>query len=148
MFKASVELRNDLLEAMATGMNGGVLKMYDDTGSVPINASDAIGTSVLMVTVSLNDTGSGISFETDAASGVIQKKTTETWLGTLIASGTYSFFRFVSLTDDGSEDLTAKRLQGNIGLINSDINVSSMTKTVGNEQRIDSFVVGMPASAS
>ena len=100
-----------------------------------------------MVTISNNGAGTGINFEATPASGILSKATAETWLGTLVASGDYSFYRFSSLADTGIESTTEKRVQGTIGVLNEDLLVSSISKTIGTEQRIDSYYIGMPASA-
>lgn len=147
MFKISTGLRNHLLASddLAAGLNGGVIRMY--SGTEPATADAALGAAVLMVTISNNGAGTGINFEVTPASGILSKATAETWLGTLEASGDYSFYRFSSLTDDGLESTTEKRVQGTIGVLNEDLLVSSISKTIGTEQRIDSYYIGMPASA-
>ena len=148
MFKPSVELRNVLLEAMAAAVNGFVMKIYDNSGSVPTNAKDAVGSSVLLVTISLNGAGGGISFETDAVNGIISKKTTESWRGTMVATGVAAFYRMVSLTDNGTEQATAIRLQGSVAALNADLNIADVNLVSGEEQRVDAYAVGLPASAS
>ena len=147
MFKISTGLRNHLLtgDDLAAGLNGGVIRMY--SGTEPATADASIGTATLMVTISNNGAGTGINFEATPASGILSKATAEVWLGTLVATGNYSFYRFSSLTDDGSESLVEKRVQGTIGVLNEDLLVSSVSKTLGDEQRIDSYAIGMPASA-
>jgi len=147
MFKISTGLRNHLLASddLAAGLNGGVIRMY--SGTEPATADAALGAASLMVTISNNGAGTGINFEATPASGILSKATAETWLGTLVASGDYSFYRFSSLTDAGLESTTEKRVQGTIGVLNEDLLVSSISKTIGTEQRIDSYYIGMPASA-
>lgn len=147
MFKISTGLRNHILatDDLAAGLNGKVIRMY--SGPVPATADAALGAAVLMCTISNNGTGTGLTFEPTPASGIVSKATAEVWLGTLVASGTYSFYRFSALTDTGEESTTEKRAQGTIGLLNDDLIVGSLTKTAGDEQRIDYYAIGMPASA-
>lgn len=146
-FLVSTALRNALLATagLDDSLNGGVIRMY--TGTVPATADASIGTATLKCTISLNDTGVGINFEATPVSGVLAKSSSEVWLGTVVAAGDYSFYRFSSLTDDGSESTTEKRLQGTIGVLNADLLVADLAKAIGEEQRIDTFYVGMPASA-
>ena len=147
MFKISTGLRNHLLtgDDLAAALNGGVIRMY--SGTEPATADAAIGAASLMVTISNNGAGTGINFETTPANGILSKATAEVWLGTLVASGNYSFYRFSALADAGAESTTEKRVQGTIGILNQDLLVSSVSKTIGDEQRIDSYAIGMPASA-
>lgn len=147
MFIVSTALRNHLLAtgALDDGLNGGVIRMY--TGTIPTSADASLGTAVLKCTISLNKTGAGINFEAAPVSGVLAKSSSETWLGEVVAAGDYSFYRFSSLTDDGSESTTEKRLQGTIGVLNADLLVGDIALAVGQEQRVDSYYVGMPVSA-
>jgi len=144
-FKVSTGLRNHLMagDDLAAGLNGGVVRMY--SGAVPATADAAIGSAVLMSTVSVNGTGTGLTFDPTATNGIIAKATDEVWLGTLVAGGTYSFYRFSSIADAGGESTTEKRVQGIIGLATGDLLVSTLVKSIGDEQRIDSYFIGMPS---
>ena len=146
MFKISTGLRNHLLTggALSAGLGGGVIRMY--SGTEPATADASIGTATLMVTISNNGAGTGISFEAAPVAGILSKLSTETWLGTLVANGTYSFYRFSAIADTGAESTTEKRVQGTIGILNEDLIVASLTKVATDEQRIDSYAIGMPAS--
>lgn len=148
MFQTSVAIRNLSLEAAAVAIGGGVLRIYDDSGSIPANPEDAIVGSQIICVVSLNATGAGISFETSASGGLIVKKTTETWRGIYIGNGNLLFYRYELLGDTQGADPTAIRFQGTIGLLNEDLNVSQMVRAIGEEQRVDSYVVGQPAHGS
>ena len=147
MFKISTGLRNHLLAtgSLAAGLNGGVLRMY--SGTEPATADASIGTAVLLVTISNDAAGTGINFDPTPVGGIISKAPAEVWRGVVVANGTYSFYRYSALADTGVESTTEKRVQGSIGILNEDLLVSSTAKVIGNEQRIDSYSVGMPASS-
>lgn len=146
MFKISTGLRNHMLAtgSLASGLNGGVIKIY--SGAEPSDADAALGAATLLCTISLNDTGSGINFEATPVSGVLSKAAAEVWLGTNADTGTATFYRFASITDSGLSSTTEKRVQGTVGTLNADLILASTTLTAAQEQRIDFYAVGMPAS--
>jgi hypothetical protein len=76
---------------------------------------------------------------------VLVKATAEVWSGTCAASGTATFYRFVSLTDDGTSSTTFKRMQGTVGVVGADLLVSSTSFVSANLRQINSFAAGMPA---
>lgn len=147
-FKISTGLRNHLLVtgSVKAGLDGGVLNIY--AGTEPSSADDALGAATLLCTISNAGAGTGINFDATATAGVLVKSTSETWSGTIVASGTAAFYRFVSLTDDATSSTTFKRLQGTVGTLNADLLVSNTTFTSGggNSRIINSFAVGMPSA--
>ena len=143
-FEISVALRNALLVEMKTQLDGGVIRIYDDSAAIPSSPTDAVGSAVLLCTVSNNSAGTGINFDTAPASGTLAKAPAETWSGTNAASGTAAFYRFSALSDTGAYSTTEDRLQGTIGTVNADLLLSSTTLTSGNTQRVDYYTVGMP----
>ena len=146
-FKLSTGLRNGLL---ATGsfkalMDGGFIDIY--SGVEPLTADAALnsqGANTLLCRVSLNGTATGLTFDTAAVSGVIPKTPAETWSGTNQNSGTASFYRFVTPTDDGLTSTTQKRIQGTVGQFGAEMNLSSVTLTAAAEQTISHYVVTLP----
>lgn len=154
-FLVSTGLRNHLLDtgsfiAAADGME---LHIYGSPTSqaaadalVPSSADDAVGSATLLCTVTVDDGGTGLGFATAAASGVIAKDSAETWLGTNLATGYASFYRLTESTDDGSASTTVKRCQGSVGTVGTDLIIANAYMTLGEEQRIDSYVVGIPGA--
>lgn len=143
-FRVSTGLRNYMLAtgSFKTAMDSGFLKLY--SGSVPASADDSLGAAVLLVTISLNSTATGITFETTAVSGVLSKKSSETWSGVVAASGTASFFRFIAVGDTGVLSTTEKRVQGSVGVAASELNLSSVALTSLAVQTINHFNVALP----
>jgi hypothetical protein len=144
-FKISTGLRNHMLVtgSVKSGMDGGVIKIY--AGTEPADADASIGAATLLDTISNNDTGTGINFDATPTSGVLVKAPAEVWSGTCVASGTATFYRFVSLADDGTSSTTFKRMQGTVGVVGADLLVSSTAFVSANLRQINSFSAGMPA---
>jgi hypothetical protein len=145
-FKISTALRNHMLAtgSVKSAMDGGVIKIY--AGTEPVDADAAIGSATLLCTISNNDAGTGINFDATPTSGVLVKATAEVWSGTCAASGTATFYRFVSLTDDGTSSTSFKRMQGTVGVVGADLLVSSTAFVSANLRQINSFAAGMPSA--
>ena len=143
--KRSTGLRNYML---ATGsfkeaMDGKVIKVY--AGTAPASADDAIGAATLLCTISVDGTGTGVTFEVAPASGTISKDTSEIWTGDVVANGTASFFRMLTTADDNSYSTSAVRMQGTVGLVGADLHFSSVSLTIGDARRINYFVASISA---
>jgi len=150
---SSTGMRNHklLTGSVKAGVDGGVLRIYGSTVSraealtfVPSSADDAIGSAVLLATISVDGLGTGINMAATVNNGVLAKSTSEVWEGDYVATGYPSFARFSSLTDDGSSSTTEKRLQLTVGVVDSEIIISQELKTSGDTQRIDSFYLAEP----
>lgn len=142
--KLSTGTRNHLLVtgSLKSALDGGLIKIY--SGAEPATADEAV-TGTLLCTISNNSTGTGINFETAAASGVLTKETTEVWSGVNAASGTAGYFRHVASGDDGTSSTTQKRMQGSIAVAGADLNLSAVGLTSGATQTIDYYNVALPA---
>lgn len=144
--KRSTGLCNTMLlsQSFKQTMDGSIINMY--SGTEPASADDALGSdAVLIVTYSLNGGGSGVTFDTTAAARAIVKNTGEVWSGTIVASGTPTYFRMSPPADDGTASTVTARLQGTVALANADILVSSLTFTAGDERVMRYFTVSMDA---
>lgn len=143
--KISTGLRNHLLAtgSLKAGLDSGVIRIY--TGSEPASADNAVS-GTLLCTISLNDTGTGITLDTTPSGGVIQKTSSETWSGTPVATGTAGYFRFSATGDAGASSTTEKRLQGTVNTALADLIVASTTFTSGVLRQINNASFGMPAS--
>lgn len=152
--KVSTGMRNHILTTgdVESGVNGGEIRLYGSPTStaaalalIPATADAAIGSATLLCTITVNGTGGGLNMATTPDGGVLSKSSSEVWMGTMVASGYFSFARFCSQVDDGTLSTTAKRLQLSVGTLSSEIVVSSAYKPISEEQRIDQFYIGVPA---
>lgn len=152
-FKISSGLANHLMatDDLAGGLDGGLIKIYGSPVSqeaanalIPPTANAALGSATLLVTISVNGTGTGLTMDPTPISGILYKDAAETWLGEISASGYPAFYRFAAIADDGTESTTAKRCQGSVGQLGTDLVIKSSYLTLGNEQRIDSYAIGIP----
>ena len=141
-FKFSTGFRDSVLDTSAVKTlleNTGTIKIY--SGTAPATADAALGAAVLLVTITDNGLGGGLTFEAAAASGSLQKLSSQVWKGTIASSGTASFFRYVVAGDDGALSTTQVRVQGLVGLGGTDMNLSSVNLTATEEQTLDAFVI-------
>jgi hypothetical protein len=121
--------------------NGGVLKIY--TGVQPSSADDA-PTGTLLVSISVNGTSQGISFD-DAVNGVIKKNASEIWSGTAVATGTAGWFRLQANDDPESLSSVAERIDGAIATSGAELNMSNTTIESGAVQTISLFQISIDA---
>lgn len=144
-FKVSTGLRNGMLStnSLSALMAGGFIKIYN--GVEPASADAALAGNTLLCTISVNDSGTGLTFDA-AVDGVLPKAAAEVWEGTNAASGTATFYRFVLTGDTGALSTTEKRMQGSIGLAGADMNMTSVTLVAAAVQPINYFVVALPTS--
>lgn len=144
MLKVSTGLRNAMLdsEPLRDALDLGFLKLY--SGTEPATADADLGAAVLLVTISVNGAGTGLTFEPAAVSGILSKEGDEVWQGTVASSGTAAFFRFVAPGDTGAASTTEARLQGSVGVLGADLNLSSVALTASAVQTINHFNVALP----
>lgn len=142
--KVSTGLRNKLMDtgSLKSIFAAGFIKIY--SGSAPADA-DAAVTGTLLVTISISSGGTGINFDTAAASGVLSKAPAETWSG-VCTGGTAGYYRHVAAGDTGVSSTTEARLQGNVATLGSDLNLSSTTLVGAATQTIDFYSVTLPAA--
>jgi acyl dehydratase len=143
-FKVSTGLRDHMLDtgSFKAGMDLGFLNIYE--GAEPADADAALGGANLLCTLSVDGLGTGLTWEAAAVSGVLSKATAETWQGTNVDSGTATFFRFVAAGDTGGASTTELRVQGTVGLVGAELNLSSVTLTVSAVQTVNHFNVALP----
>lgn len=143
--KRSTGLRNYMLAngSFKASLAGAIINVY--SGTPPATADDALASATLLLTYSLNGSGGGLSLEVNAADGSIQKSASEVWQGTIVASGTPTFFRMQQPSDSGASSITLNRLQGTVGLQEADLVVSGTTWTAGDERKLNYFVASIAA---
>lgn len=119
------------------------IKIY--TGVTPANADSSLGSAALLCTI----TGApdGIEFEGTPTAGVLVKSAGQTWEGENVASGLAQFFRIVADGDTGGASTTAVRLQGTVGLLAADLELSNVNLLNGDPLVINSAAFTIPAAA-
>lgn len=143
MAKFSTGLRNTMLGtgSLRSVMNSSVMRLY--SGSPPASA-DAAVTGTLLCTLSVNGSGTGVTFETIPADGVIAKEPAEVWQGTNAATGTVAYARLVATSDTGNTSTTANRIQVTVGNTSTDILVANTLLTSGQTFTLNYFNVELP----
>lgn len=145
---ASTALRNKILDngSLKSILAGGFIHVYACALSdIPATADAAIDVAkhTKLVTIFGDGVSAGLNLGT-AAGGAIGKATGENWSGTVLASGTAVFFRYVAPGDTGAASTTEPRLQGRVGVSGAELNISSLALTAGNPQAVNYISISMP----
>lgn len=147
-FRLSTGLRNKVLDGGTGGgfkgaLNLGKINIY--TGSQPASA-DTGATGTLLGTVTVNDAGTGLTFDASVA-GVLSKAAAETWKFHGLADGTAGWFRFYESADTpGNTSSTAARLDGAIGTSGAELNLTNLSILTGQVNTVDAFTITQPSS--
>src|SRR4051812_36438234 len=139
--KASTGLRNKLLDtgSLRSIFNLGFIKVYN--GTAPGSADDAVA-GTLILTISNNNTGTGLTFAASASGGAITKNLAETWSGAATASLAANYYRLVAPGDTGASSTTEPRVQGSVGVTGADLNMTAAGALVNTTvYPIDSFAL-------
>lgn len=120
----------------------GFLRIY--SGTQPTSADD-VPTGTILVTLYSDGAATGLEFD-DAASGVITKKSTETWSGTAVATGTAGWFRLFAAGDAMGSSAIDERIDGACATSGAQMNMSSTTITADAIQTVSTFQITLPAS--
>ena len=148
MAKFSSGLRNGMLGA--TGFSAALsgnseLRIFAATAA-PESADDA-ETGTLLMTLSAGGTGTGLSFEPPTG-GTVSKTAAEVWTTpSTDAAGTCKYFRLVDISDAGDASAASPRVQGTIGLVGSDMNLTNAAVLAGAPWTLNYFTVGLPTLA-
>ena len=139
-------LRDSLLVtgSLRSAVNGFILKIYN--GTIPSLPEDSVAGNVLLCTISNDDSGIGLTFETAVTDGMLLKTGSEVWSGTCAATGTATFYRLVATGDTGGSSSSAVRVQGTVGIAGADLNVTSTSFETGDLKRVDYYAIGMLTS--
>jgi hypothetical protein len=111
--KISYAAANIEADALAAACNSGKLRIYDNTGAIPTNCDDSIGTNVLLAELTMNATAFGA-----AANGVITANAI-TADSSANATGTANFFRIWNSAG------TTAYIQGTVGTASADMIINS-----------------------
>ena len=147
MAKFSTGLRNGMLSGLSlkAALDGGSLRLF--SGPVPATADAAATGTVLMSLTVGGDGTTGLTFGS-AADGVISKSEAEVWATSAVdTSGTISYFRFVSSTDNDENSTTKARIQGTAGIVGTDLVLTSTEVTAGQPWTLNYFNVALPTLA-
>ena len=153
MFKISSGLQYHLMAtgSLITALADSVIKIYGSDVSlaaaqalIPATANAAVGSALLLCTVSVDGNGTGVTFDPTPINGAIYKNAIELWKGINVASGYPSFYRIQQVSDDGTLSTVNIRAQGSVGQIGTDLVIASAFMTQGQEQRVDSYTIGLP----
>lgn len=141
--KVSTGLRNKVLDtgSLKSRLALGFIDIY--SGSPPASANDAVTGFTKLCRISVSSGATGLSMAASAVDGTLAKAS-ETWSGTNLATGTATFYRFVSATDTGVSSTTEERIQGTVGLAGADLNLTSTSLTSGATQTIDYYAISLP----
>ncbi len=142
--KASTGLRNSVLVtgSLKAALANGFIKIY--SGSPPADA-DAAVTGTLLCTIGNGGGGTGLNLAASAAAGVVQKDAGESWQGANVATGTAGYYRHVGASDTGASSTTEPRIQGTVGTVGTDLELSSVALVSAATQTIDYYSVAFPA---
>jgi hypothetical protein len=105
---------------------------------------DDVPSGTKLVTIYSNGTSTGLGWGT-AVAGVLPKATAETWSGTVLANGTAGWFRIREASDAGTaSSTTAVRIDGNIATSGADMNLGSLSLTLGAPFQLTSAQLTLP----
>lgn len=144
MAKFSTGLRNAMMGSSGCKelLTGGTLRIF--SGTPPLSADDAEDGELLME-LTAGGTGAGLSFA-EPSGAKLSKAASEVWMtNSTEASGTASYFRFVAAGDNPMDSGTSSiRIQGTVGEVASDMNVSDPEITSGEPWVLNHFRIGLP----
>lgn len=137
-------LRDHLLisGSFKSALDGGVIRIY--AGTMPATADADSSSLTVLCTISLDATGTGLTWGSTVTAGILSKNTAEIWRGLIGTTGTATFFRFLAIADTGTLSTSQKRVQGTIGLVGADLNFSNVNLVAGNYRVIGSLNVTLP----
>lgn len=142
MFKIGTKVREAMAVAIANALAGGEVRIY--SGPEPASSDSAISPSNLLLCTIKTDVGGGLHLADTAPGGTITKSLGEIWQGTVEAGGTATFYRFVLPSDTGVASTTAPRLQGNVGIVGADLNLSNTALVIGAIQKLEAYAITLP----
>jgi hypothetical protein len=129
--------RNSKNRLFTATSSGAIITLTANSGLGALPNTWAVSSTLTTLTASYVafsggvDAVNGLLFDS-AASGVLGKRTGQTWSGTSVATGTAGYFRFRETNDTGiGATTTAVRYDGVIGTSGAEMNLSSLSITSG-----------------
>ena len=145
MAKFSTGLRNAMMGSSGCKelLTGGTLRIF--SGTPPLSADDAEDGTLLMELTAGGAPGAGLTFA-EPSGARLSKATGEVWMtNSTEASGTATYFRFVAAGDDPMDSSgNMIRIQGSVGKVASDMNVSDPEIASGEPWVLNHFRIGLP----
>ncbi len=143
--KASTGLRNHVLAtgSLKAALAAGFLELY--SGAEPASPDLAAPAGAFLLRIYSDGSSAGLNLAAAAVDGFIEKASGETWTGTVIETGTATWFRFVGAGDTGAASTTAPRLQGSVARAGGDLNISSVDLVAGAPQAVNFFTIALPS---
>jgi len=135
-FTATTTLTSDNRGSLQELLAGGTIRIY--SGSQPSDADQA-ETGTLLATITPVNLGPTVS-------GTVSKLASETWQVNAVATGTAGYFRFYASAVNTGADITAVRMDGNIGTSGATLNLSTTNIVSGAPVVITTFQITMPAA--
>jgi hypothetical protein len=121
------------------------LRIY--AGTEPATADAALPPgAILLAEISVDGAGTGLTLAATPAGSLITKNAAEVWRGDALATGVAAFFRWVIPADTGAISTALPRVQGLVALAGAELSFSSVNFVEGAVQKVDYFVVAMPAN--
>lgn len=116
------------------------------SGAQPADA-DAAPTGTKLVTLYSDGTAAALHFNASASAGVLSKLSSETWSGTIAASGTAGWFRLRLAADGGASSTTDVRMDGSVASSGGQMQLSVLSLTSGAPFVLPSAAYTLPKAA-
>ena len=143
MIKISTGLADAMMGNVGAtaALNTASMELRIFSGPEPLTADAALAGETLLVTIQVNG-GGGMRFAF-TGEGTIMKDIDQSWLGDVVATGTPTYYRLCSKTDDNTASTTKVRVQGSVGPT-GDLKLGTTTLATGNPQSIDFYQLRLP----
>ena len=140
MAKFSTGLRN---YSLATGsikqaLANSEIRLF--SGTPPAHADSALSGDSVLLCVLIGDVGR-FNFDATAADGILTKEPTLVIQGEILATGVPTFYRHVQAADTDGYSNAHVRIQGSVGLVGTDMELSNTSLVQGGMQRLSSHSV-------
>lgn len=139
----STGLRNYTLAtgSVRDALAGGKIRIF--SGQEPASA-DAAESGDLLMEITKDGNGTGITLDATAADGVIAKVPAHVFKGEVLTAGLAGYFRYVAPGDTGDISTTDRRAQGRVALAGAEMNLTSTTFAMSEERSLKQFVIALP----
>ena len=125
-------------------MADGNLELRIYAGAVPASADAATGSATMLVAIK---TGGATGLDLQMAGAVLSKPSADTWLGSVVASGRATFYRFKG-GDANDLSATAPRIQGSVAQVGGDVNLASVDLVTSAPQDLKDYVLSIVEAAA
>lgn len=143
-FAYHVNTQGSVKDALENGSPAGcLLKIYK--GTMP-GVDEAVSGANLLLTLSESSSGNGMTLEGTAGSRTLYNKSTETWSGTVEASGVATYYRLARADDTGASSTSQQRVQGVVSdaIDLADLYMSNTTLTASEAKTLTAYALTLP----